>query len=437
MNQRILCLALSLLAMALHLPAQTDSATAKLYFDTGDRNLRADAVHSLQALLDSVPIARVERVRCTGFADNVGNAAFNKQLALQRAEAAAAWLRAAGLSPSAKVDVASYGMDAPLGDNKTAAGRQLNRRVEVVLLWAKPRSIPVVTSQVAIEVAPPPLPPVDPDPDCKRDTVIVLPKGTRMVFNRCEFIRLQPCLEFYEAVDPPSILVNGLATQDTSGIPLATCGMTRVTMRAGCTDRPCFKFPVLVRFPVEKDQECLPCRRSGFGVYAIARGGGWALDKGGTIKVVKVDGRDYYQFPMKCPNYWFNCDCKMSYTKLKVKAPKGVAAGNLRLRSDCPVFVLKPKVKDRRPHVAVFKVPQVKSELFLEATGSSVAGLNPGSGGVRLNGLSHSYAGEDALQGKDKRRLKPWLGVFPRKAKTIYKRYFLQPSGRKLKKPVG
>jgi outer membrane protein OmpA-like peptidoglycan-associated protein len=72
------------------------------------------------------------RVQVEGYTDNVGGEQYNQKLSEQRADTVQSFLIAQGLSPQ-NVSAIGYGMSNPVADNSTAAGRQQNRRVEMVV----------------------------------------------------------------------------------------------------------------------------------------------------------------------------------------------------------------------------------------------------------------------------------------------------------------
>ena len=72
------------------------------------------------------------RVQVEGYTDNVGSPAYNQRLSEQRASTVQNFLIQQGLSPQ-NVSAIGYGMANPVADNSTAAGRQQNRRVEMVV----------------------------------------------------------------------------------------------------------------------------------------------------------------------------------------------------------------------------------------------------------------------------------------------------------------
>ncbi|MES2127977.1 MAG: OmpA family protein [Pseudomonadota bacterium] len=86
-------------------------------------------VHKLADVLQQHP---ERRVTVEGFTDSTGTAAHNQVLSEHRADAVRAALQQEGIDPG-RVLVRGYGPEYPVASNATAAGRQLNRRVEIVL----------------------------------------------------------------------------------------------------------------------------------------------------------------------------------------------------------------------------------------------------------------------------------------------------------------
>ena len=78
-------------------------------------------------------LAGARTVRCSGFTDSVGAAAMNQRLGMARAKALCAQLRAHGVH--AKLTVRSLGERQPRPSNRKAAGRSLNRRVELLVSY--------------------------------------------------------------------------------------------------------------------------------------------------------------------------------------------------------------------------------------------------------------------------------------------------------------
>lgn len=73
-------------------------------------------------------------IEIEGHTDNVGDAKYNEQLGLQRAEAVKRYLYEQHQVPLHKMNTISYGEAKPASDNKTRDGRAQNRRVVIKVL---------------------------------------------------------------------------------------------------------------------------------------------------------------------------------------------------------------------------------------------------------------------------------------------------------------
>jgi outer membrane protein OmpA-like peptidoglycan-associated protein len=67
-----------------------------------------------------------------GHTDSVGSDEYNQSLSEKRAEAVRAYLTQQGVPPDS-ISAAGFGKARPVATNDTAEGRQLNRRVELVV----------------------------------------------------------------------------------------------------------------------------------------------------------------------------------------------------------------------------------------------------------------------------------------------------------------
>jgi len=72
------------------------------------------------------------RVSIEGFTDSVGNPDANQKLSERRASAVRIALIDRGIDP-ARLVARGYGEEYPVATNSNSAGRQLNRRVEIVI----------------------------------------------------------------------------------------------------------------------------------------------------------------------------------------------------------------------------------------------------------------------------------------------------------------
>ncbi len=97
----------------------------------------AKLTHSFQSSLDKVAdiLTRYPRssVKITGHTDSRGSAEYNQQLSVQRAQAVAYYLSDRGVD-SRRIVAEGRGEMEPRSTNDTEAGRQLNRRVEMLII---------------------------------------------------------------------------------------------------------------------------------------------------------------------------------------------------------------------------------------------------------------------------------------------------------------
>ena len=84
---------------------------------------------SVAASLNRYPDTTVNVI---GHTDNTGAAAYNQDLSQRRAQAVASVLINAGVSPQ-RIRSIGRGEDAPIASNYTDAGKQQNRRVEIII----------------------------------------------------------------------------------------------------------------------------------------------------------------------------------------------------------------------------------------------------------------------------------------------------------------
>ena len=102
-------------------------------FETGKSQLLSGGVNRLGPLINYLRLSPKTKVRIDGYTDNVGGAAFNQRLSLDRANAVKTILVDAGVAGE-RISTAGSGLTKPVATNATAAGRQANRRVEITLL---------------------------------------------------------------------------------------------------------------------------------------------------------------------------------------------------------------------------------------------------------------------------------------------------------------
>jgi OOP family OmpA-OmpF porin len=106
-------------------------AVRNLEFDFGKATIRQHSFESLNRLAQLM-VSKGFSLKLTGYTDNVGSVSANLKLSRDRAEAIKTYLSTQGVEPS-KIQADGYGKSHPIATNKTAKGRQLNRRVEFSL----------------------------------------------------------------------------------------------------------------------------------------------------------------------------------------------------------------------------------------------------------------------------------------------------------------
>jgi len=109
--------------------------SVKVNFRLNSAALSVEAKQQLDGLAEKALNAKWYMIEVGGYADSTGSDAKNFQLSRQRAEAVIQYLAVNHQIPLRRfVSPMGYGETAAIADNKTAAGRAQNRRVELKLL---------------------------------------------------------------------------------------------------------------------------------------------------------------------------------------------------------------------------------------------------------------------------------------------------------------
>ncbi len=106
-------------------------AIKNLEFDFGKATIREHSFPSLDRVAQML-IDKKFHLKLAGYTDNVGSAAFNLNLSKNRSEAIKTYLISKGADASL-ITAEGFGKANPIASNKTASGRQTNRRVEFSL----------------------------------------------------------------------------------------------------------------------------------------------------------------------------------------------------------------------------------------------------------------------------------------------------------------
>ena len=104
-----------------------------ILFATDSADLSAEARQNLDKLAGIFKKYADTNIIVEGHTDSTGTHEHNMVLSRRRAESVVAYLATQGVSAGRMVP-AGYGPDQPIASNDTAAGRALNRRVEVAVI---------------------------------------------------------------------------------------------------------------------------------------------------------------------------------------------------------------------------------------------------------------------------------------------------------------
>ncbi len=101
-------------------------------FDTNKSQLKAGGIRNLEKLAAFFNEYPERKALIEGFTDSTGDENYNQQLSERRANAVRTALVEMGIGAE-RLSTRGYGENFPVAGNDTAAGRQMNRRVEIVL----------------------------------------------------------------------------------------------------------------------------------------------------------------------------------------------------------------------------------------------------------------------------------------------------------------
>jgi outer membrane protein OmpA-like peptidoglycan-associated protein len=122
-------------AIAVAVAADEPRVNLKIEFDYDSYAIRDASFPLLNELGKALRHRRLigKRIVIKGHTDSDGAAGYNLTLSLNRAQSVKQYLTANCRVPPERLKVVGYGEALPLAPNTTAAGKQMNRRVEVQL----------------------------------------------------------------------------------------------------------------------------------------------------------------------------------------------------------------------------------------------------------------------------------------------------------------
>ena len=104
-----------------------------IFFDFAKATLREDSFHELDRILPYFEKFANLKIGLGGHTDSVGSDAANQKLSEDRAKSVRDYLVSKGINAD-KIEVTGYGESVPVASNDTDEGRQLNRRVEFIII---------------------------------------------------------------------------------------------------------------------------------------------------------------------------------------------------------------------------------------------------------------------------------------------------------------
>jgi OOP family OmpA-OmpF porin len=109
---------------------------ADVFFDFDKAVLKPEGKSKLDDLVAKLKGTALEVIIAIGHTDSIGSKEYNQKLSVRRAEAVKAYLVSKGIEPN-RVYTEGKGLTQPIADNRTAAGRAKNRRVEIEVVGTR------------------------------------------------------------------------------------------------------------------------------------------------------------------------------------------------------------------------------------------------------------------------------------------------------------
>jgi OOP family OmpA-OmpF porin len=116
--------------------AEKVTFAADALFDFDKSVLKPEGKAKIDDLVSKLQNINLEVIIAVGHTDSVGTDAYNQKLSVRRAEAVKAYLVSKGIENN-RVYTEGKGEKQPIADNKTAAGRAKNRRVEIEVVGTR------------------------------------------------------------------------------------------------------------------------------------------------------------------------------------------------------------------------------------------------------------------------------------------------------------
>lgn len=110
-----------------------DEVRKSIFFGGGSYYIDEEQARELNEWLDSIPnLLEKYEIHLISHTDPIGGREFNEMLSRLRSEAVQQLL-VQRLIPENRISIKDWGLDNPVYSNDTHAGREMNRRVDVIL----------------------------------------------------------------------------------------------------------------------------------------------------------------------------------------------------------------------------------------------------------------------------------------------------------------
>ena len=104
-----------------------------IFFDTKKYVLKPESLSELDKVIALLADNPKLTILISGFTDNVGKPADNILLSINRAKSVTAYFQSKGIDIK-RLSAKGFGEQKPIADNKTEAGKALNRRTELSVI---------------------------------------------------------------------------------------------------------------------------------------------------------------------------------------------------------------------------------------------------------------------------------------------------------------
>lgn len=153
-NQRLLTFA-AFFAVSISFVYGQKSLERPIFFDHDKSVLRTYEQTVLREVLDSIRLSSSfdYTIELRGNTDSTGSVIYNQSLSERRCAAVLKYLSDRGISAS-KVNIDAFGENRPIAYNSTDKGRQMNRRVDLIVHWKEEAPVSTVQPTIPASAAP-------------------------------------------------------------------------------------------------------------------------------------------------------------------------------------------------------------------------------------------------------------------------------------------